>query len=104
MQIIELRKPLAKRSGGSMKAPILLLGSLVLLAGCYGDSSDVSRSGEVENRPPLGQQQPAARLVPADEQMASGRYRTDIQVANGAQPVSSSSENYTTTAEVSVIR
>ena len=50
------------------------------------------------------QQQPAARLVPADQQMASGRYRTDIQVANGAQPVPSSSENYTTTAEVSVIR
>lgn len=88
-----------------MKAPMLLLAGLVSLAGCYGDSSDVSRSGEVENRPPLlGQQQPAARLVPADQQMASGRYRTDIQVANGAQPVPSSSENYTTTAEVSVIR
>ena len=87
-----------------MKAPMLLLAGLVSLAGCYGDSSDVSRSGEVENRPPLGQQQTAARLVPADQQMASGRYRTEIQVANGAQPVSSSSENYTTTAEVSVIR
>ncbi|WP_414429979.1 hypothetical protein ACMG4M_10940 [Alcanivorax sp. IL3] len=87
-----------------MKAPMLLLAGLVSLTGCYGDSSDVSRSGEVENRPPLGQQQPAARLVPADQQMASGRYRTEIQVANGAQPVSSSSENFTTTAEVSVIR
>jgi hypothetical protein len=88
-----------------MKLPALLLCSAVLLAGCYEDESDVSRSGEGENRPPLGQQQqPAARLVPGDQQMASGRYRSDIQVANGAQPAQANSENYTTTAEVSVIR
>ena len=87
-----------------MNDRIVLVGWLVFLAGCDGTSSDGSRRGEVENRAPLRQQQPAARLVPADEQMASGRYRTDIQVANGAQTVSSSSENYTTTAEVSVIR
>jgi len=89
-----------------MKTLPLLLCSAVLLTGCYEDASDVSRSGEVENRPLPGQQQqqPAVRLVPGDQQMASGRYRSDIQVANGAQPTRAKSENYTTTAEVSVIR
>ena len=44
------------------------------------------------------------RVVPGEQVMSSGRYRNDIQVANGAAAIKATSEHYGTTAEISVIQ
>lgn len=91
--------------GGKMKQLILSAIIAGLLAGCYFEEDDIS-SSDRPAEPQYGQAEPpSSRLLPGEQVMASGRYRSQVQIANGAATVNdASSENYSASMEASVIR
>jgi len=88
-----------------MKYVVVMLCSATLLMGCFFEEDDVSSSDQQEPLPLVQNDAPqGTRVVPGAQIMSSGRYRNDVQVANGAAAIKASSENYVTTAEISVIQ
>jgi hypothetical protein len=92
-----------------MKSTMKYLGAMLcgaaLLGGCYFEEDDISSSERQEQRPVVNNDAPqGTRVVPGEQVMSSGRYRNDLQVANGAAAIKATSEHYDTTAEISVIQ
>ncbi|MGB1763169.1 hypothetical protein ACRYJU_06990 [Alloalcanivorax xenomutans] len=79
---------------------LTMLSGAILLSGCFGGDGGDSH----QNTQAVANTQPGARIVPADQVMSSGRHRNEVQAPNGAASVQASSENFSATTEVSVIR
>jgi|GEM_PF-717429 hypothetical protein len=91
--------------GNTMKYLAVMLCGATLLSGCYFEEDDISSSDRQEQLPIVQNDAPqGTRVVPGEQVMSSGRYRNDIQVANGAAAIKATSEHYGTTAEISVIQ
>ena len=71
-----------------MKYLAVMLCGATLLSGCYFEEDDISSSDRQEQLPIVQNDAPqGTRVVPGEQVMSSGRYRNDIQVANGAAAI-----------------